>query len=124
MTVRHRVFWRTIFRARRADTGNGSDPLLFYYRPLLGEIQRDYTLMHRRSLMYLAVGAMAIITLQRTCSHHLSVLRRAGLMRDRRGADTRWAYYTLAPEAVSMLRAHFCTPLDLAAFDARRADCQ
>ena len=60
---------------------------------------------------------------QSTCSHHLSVLRRAGLVRDRRGADARWAYYTLVPEAVGILRAQFGTVLDLEAFDATPADC-
>jgi ArsR family transcriptional regulator len=68
---------------------------------------------------------MTVLALpQSTCSHHLSVLRRAGLVRDRRGTDARWAYYTLAPEAVAMLRAQFSTVLDLAAFDATPADCE
>lgn len=60
---------------------------------------------------------------QSTCSHHLGVLKRAGLIRDRRGADARWAYYTLAPEAVGALRAQFGAVLDLEEFDPTPADC-
>ncbi len=60
---------------------------------------------------------------QSTCSHHLSILRRAGLVRDRRGTDARWAYYSLAPEAVGMLRAQFSTVLNLDSFDPTPADC-
>lgn len=61
---------------------------------------------------------------QSTCSHHLGVLKRAGLVRDRRGADARWAYYTLVPEAVSVLREQFGTVLDLEGFDPTLADCE
>lgn len=60
---------------------------------------------------------------QSTCSHHLGVLRRAGLVRDRRGADARWAYYTLVPEAVGALREQFGAVLDLDSFDPTPAEC-
>ena len=61
---------------------------------------------------------------QSTCSHHLGVLKRAGLVRDRRGDDARWAYYTLVPEAVAALRSQFGAVLDLDAFDPTPADCE
>jgi ArsR family transcriptional regulator len=81
------------------------------------------TLLARRE--HCVCDLMSILALpQSTCSHHLSVLRRAGLVRDRRGADARWAYYTLVPEVVAMLRAQFSTVLDLSAFDAIPADCE
>jgi ArsR family transcriptional regulator len=60
---------------------------------------------------------------QSTCSHHLGVLKREGLVRDRRGSDARWAYYALVPEAVAALRAQFDTVLDLDDFDPTPADC-
>jgi ArsR family transcriptional regulator, arsenate/arsenite/antimonite-responsive transcriptional repressor len=61
---------------------------------------------------------------QSTCSHHLGVLKRAGLVRDRRGGDARWAYYTLVPEAVAALGARFGAVLDLSDFDPTPADCE
>jgi ArsR family transcriptional regulator len=37
---------------------------------------------------------------QGTVSHHMAVLKRAGLVRDRRDdSDARWVYYSLTPEA-------------------------
>lgn len=61
---------------------------------------------------------------QSTCSHHLGVLKRAGLVRDRRdGKDARWAYYALVPEAAAALRAQVGGLLDLAAFDPIPANC-
>ena len=61
---------------------------------------------------------------QSTCSHHLGVLRRAGLVRDRRGDDARWAYYTLVPEAAATLTAQFGAMLDLSMFDPTPANCE
>jgi ArsR family transcriptional regulator len=60
---------------------------------------------------------------QSTCSHHLGVLRRVGLVRDRRGDDARWAYYTLVPEAAATLTAQFGAMLDLSDFDPAPANC-
>ncbi len=67
---------------------------------------------------------MAVLALpQSTCSHHLGVLKRAGLVHDRRGGDARWAFYALVPEAAAALRAQFGTVLDLDRFDPTPADC-
>jgi len=61
---------------------------------------------------------------QSTCSHHLGVLKRAGLIRDRQdGRDGRWSYYSIAPEAAEALRAHVGTLLDLSGFDPTPANC-
>lgn len=61
---------------------------------------------------------------QSTCSHHLGVLRRAGLVRDRRDEhDARWAYYRLDPAAVAALREHLAAVLDLTHFDPTPARC-
>jgi ArsR family transcriptional regulator, arsenate/arsenite/antimonite-responsive transcriptional repressor len=73
---------------------------------------------------YCVCDLMAALNLpQSTCSHHLGVLRRAGLVRDRRGDDARWAYYSLVPEAVEALREQFGTVLDLSQFDPTPANC-
>jgi DNA-binding transcriptional ArsR family regulator len=61
---------------------------------------------------------------QSTCSHHLGVLKRAGLIRDRQdGRDGRWSYYSIAPEAAEVLRAHVGNLLDLSGFDPTPANC-
>jgi len=68
---------------------------------------------------------MAVLHLpQSTCSHHLGVLKRAGLVRDRREErDARWAYYSLTPDAVAALREQLVDLLDLSAFDPTPARC-
>ena len=61
---------------------------------------------------------------QSTCSHHLGVLKRAGLIRDRQdGRDGRWSYYSIQPEAAETLRAHVGNLLDLSGFDPTPATC-
>ncbi|MGH2485518.1 MAG: ArsR/SmtB family transcription factor [Ktedonobacterales bacterium] len=48
-------------------------------------------------------------------SHHLGVLRRSGLVRDRRDvSDARWVYYQLDPATLDQ-----CAPLVGALFDSR-----
>ncbi len=68
---------------------------------------------------------MAALNLpQSTCSHHLGVLKRAGLVRDRRDAgDARWAYYTLDPAGATIVREQLAATLDLGAFDPTPARC-
>jgi len=57
-------------------------------------------------------------------SHHLGILRRAGLLQQRReNRDARWVYYRLNPEAVAALRAAFAGLLDLSYFDDTPARC-
>jgi ArsR family transcriptional regulator, arsenate/arsenite/antimonite-responsive transcriptional repressor len=48
---------------------------------------------------------------QASISHHMAVLKRAGLVQDRR--DARWTYYRLAPEATFSLRRSVDEFLDL-----------
>lgn len=51
---------------------------------------------------------------QNLVSHHLSVLRRVGLVKDRRDeADARWVYYSISPRAVARLQAELGKVLDL-----------
>lgn len=61
---------------------------------------------------------------QSMTSHHLGVLRRAGLLLQRREErDTRWVYYRLNPEAVENLKEQFNGLLDLSGFDGAPARC-
>lgn len=58
---------------------------------------------------------------QASISHHVAVLKRAGLVEDRR--DTRWTYYRLAPDAASLLRSSIEELLDFTRADSIPADC-
>jgi ArsR family transcriptional regulator len=53
---------------------------------------------------------------QPTISHHLAILRRAGLVTSRRKGT--WAYYRLVPEALRALADALATPVSTAADDA------
>ena len=57
-------------------------------------------------------------------SHHLSVLRKAGLVEVERDAlDARWVYYLVRREALDALNAAFGTFFDPARIKPRRAAC-
>ena len=61
---------------------------------------------------------------QNLVSHHLSVLRRAGLVRDRRGqTDGRWVYYAIEPREVTRLQVELGRVLDLSHHSAVPAHC-
>ena len=60
---------------------------------------------------------------QSTVSHHVGVLRRAGLVRDRRDStDARWTYYALEPAAVATLHAQLAELLALTDLPAEAAE--
>lgn len=60
---------------------------------------------------------------QGTISHHMSVLKRAGLVVDRRDEkDSRWVYYRLSPSAVE-LGGNIARLLDGSGTDPAPADC-
>ena len=48
---------------------------------------------------------------QPLASHHLGVLRQAGLVSDRR--DAQWVYYSIVPERLGELNARYLALLDL-----------
>ena len=57
-------------------------------------------------------------------SHHLSVLRKAGLVEVERDAfDARWIYYSLNRQALAELNTAFGSLLDPARIKPRRATC-
>src|SRR3712207_906423 len=61
---------------------------------------------------------------QSMTSHHIGVLRRAGLLLQRREEkDTRWVYYRINLEAVESLKDQFNGLLDLSGFDPATARC-
>lgn len=77
----------------------------------------------QRELCVCDLEAMLGIS-QSMTSHHVGVLRRAGLLLQRREErDIRWVYYRLDPEAVEMLKDQFNGLLDLSGFNAAPARC-
>ena len=61
---------------------------------------------------------------QGTVSHHMRVLKRAGLVRDRRDLhDARWVYYSVNPGGVQELRQAVDVLLEPCAEDPMPADC-
>jgi ArsR family transcriptional regulator len=59
---------------------------------------------------------------QSTVSHHVGVLKRAGLVRDRPDErDARWTYYSLDPAAVTRLQHHLAELLGPIEADQRPA---
>ena len=57
-------------------------------------------------------------------SHHLSVLREAGLIETERDPiDGRWIYYSINPKAMEMLRSLFGNFFDTARIQPRRLTC-
>jgi ArsR family transcriptional regulator len=61
---------------------------------------------------------------QSMTSHHLGVLRRAGLLVQRReDRDARWVYYRLNPETTAAVVEQLASLLDLSSFDDTPARC-
>lgn len=59
---------------------------------------------------------------QSMTSHHLGVLRRAGLLVSRREErDTRWVYYRLNADLIEQFTEQMCGILDLSRFDGTPA---
>ncbi len=116
----------TLVRPERAAEARSSISELAGLLKALGDPTRlaIAALLARRE--HCVCDLMAILRLpQSTCSHHLGVLRRAGLVRDRRDpGDARWAYYSLVPAAVAALRRDLGDALDLSAFDPTPARCE
>src|SRR5215216_2526117 len=84
-----------------------------------------------RIISYLAQRELCVCDLeellgisQSMTSHHLGVLRRAGLLLARReDRDARWIYYRLNAEAIEALKDQFNGLLDLSGFDPTPARC-
>lgn len=61
---------------------------------------------------------------QGTISHHMALLKRAGLVRDRRDPlDARWIHYRLDPAGTAALQAALVELLDTTVTDPTPADC-
>jgi DNA-binding transcriptional ArsR family regulator len=61
---------------------------------------------------------------QSMTSHHVGVLRRAGLLLQRReDRDARWVYYRLNPETTAAVAEQLAGMLDLSRFDDTPARC-
>lgn len=61
---------------------------------------------------------------QGTVSYHMGLLKDAGLVTDRRGAnDARWVYYRLNPDGVAIFRKALESLLDTTSVDPTPAYC-
>ena len=61
---------------------------------------------------------------QNALSHHLGVLKRAGLLRERRdGRDARWIYYMIDREALARANAVYASFFDSTRIAERAPDC-
>lgn len=103
-------------------------------RPVVGPLAESLKLLtdeHRLAIIaMLARGEWCVCHLveilglrQSTVSHHIGVLRRAGLVRDRHDRlDEGWTYYALVPAAVARLHAQLGDFLALPDLPAEAAE--
>lgn len=62
---------------------------------------------------------------QGTVSHHMGVLKKAGLVGERHDRqDARWTYYSLNRGAIGRLSAAFAGIADLAGYDPAPVECR
>ena len=87
-----------------------ADPVRLRIVRLLGE--RERCVCDLTEILGLSQGSV---------SHHVGMLRRAGLVLDRR--DARWIYYRLDPEATLRFRESLARLLDATRVDPTPADC-
>ncbi len=109
-------------REARLPVGDGlwlalsalADPVRLRIFALLGE--REQCVCHLTKALGLSQG---------TVSHHMGVLKRAGLVRDRRDPDdARWVYYALDAEGACYLKARLAKLLDTSHTDPTPASCR
>lgn len=78
--------------------------------------EREQCVCHLTEVLELSQG---------TISHHMSILKRAGLVRDRRDPDdTRWVYYALDESSVAYLQESLRSLLDTSHMDRTPASCR
>ncbi|MHB1134202.1 MAG: ArsR/SmtB family transcription factor [Chloroflexota bacterium] len=79
-------------------------------------VEREQCVCHLTEALGLSQG---------TISHHMGVLKRAGLVRDRRDPDdARWVYYALAEEGACHLKTSLADLLDTTRTAATPASCR
>ena len=79
-------------------------------------VEREQCVCHLTAALGLSQG---------TVSHHMGVLKRAGLVRDRRDPDdARWTYYALNEEGACYLKARLADLLDTGRTDPTPASCR
>lgn len=104
-------------------TGRSADPLLTALQALADPSRlRILELLREREQCVCHLTEILDLK-QSTISHHMSVLKRAGLVADRRDAkDARWIYYSLSPSAATIGR-EIARLLDASGVDPTPADC-
>jgi len=57
-------------------------------------------------------------------SHHLKILKEAGLIRSERDPnDARWIYYEIIPEKLAEMRNNICLAMDIRKLKPRSSNC-
>jgi len=92
------------------DSGGGLTELCAFLRVLADENRlRILKLLTQQETCVCDIMARLELP-QPLASHHLGVLKRAGLVRDRQ--DAQWVYYSLDPEQLAALNAQYLALLD------------
>lgn len=103
--------------------GPDEDYLLTALQALADPARLRIMLMLRQREQCVCYLTEALGLSQGTVSHHLGVLKRAGLVRDRRDpADARWVHYSL-DQSASRIGRTVLGLLDTAEADPTPADC-
>lgn len=103
--------------------GRGASDLLPILQALADPGRLRIVLMLREREQCVCHLTEALGLSQGTVSHHMGVLKRVGLVVDRRDdSDARWVYYRLAPPATEVGR-RLADLLDAARADPTPADC-
>ncbi len=114
---------RAARRTPASETEPGEEDLLTALQALADPHRLRIVLMLRRREQCVCHLTESLGLSQATVSHHLAVLKRAGLVRARRDpADARWVHYSLGPTAPRLGRTMIAL-LDADAVDPTPADC-
>lgn len=112
-------------RVMQASRASAVDPQLLLALQALADPARLHILVLLRQREQCVCHLTEALNLtQGTISHHMGVLKRAGLVQDRRDVnDSRWVYYRLNSDKNTSLKASLIELLDTTAIDPTPALC-
>lgn len=107
------------------EAGLKTDELGLALRALADPARLQIVLMLRRRELCNCHLIERLGLTQGTISHHMGVLKRAGLVCERHDEkDARWSYYSLNRETIGKISAAFAGIADLGGYDPAPANCQ